>query len=102
MDVGVWLRSLRLEQYDAAFRENAIDSEIPSKLTGEDLKELGVVSVGHRRKLLAAIGELSGSSASPAVVAKPQPAPPVDAAERRRPPPACRSASGTISGSARL
>jgi hypothetical protein len=70
MDVDVWLRCLGLERYDAAFRENTIGSEILSKLTAEDLKGPGVSSVWHRRKLLAATGKLSGSSASPAAVAK--------------------------------
>jgi class 3 adenylate cyclase len=55
MDVGGWLRGLGLEQYEAAFRENAIDDSILTSLTAEDLKELGVGAVGHRRKLLDAI-----------------------------------------------
>jgi SAM domain (Sterile alpha motif) len=50
-----WLRSLGLEQYEAAFRENAIDETILPSLTAEDLKDLGVKLVGHRRKLLDAI-----------------------------------------------
>ena len=52
MDLGVWLRSLGLEQYEAAFRRNAIDDLVLPSLTAEDLKELGVDAVGHRRKLL--------------------------------------------------
>jgi class 3 adenylate cyclase/predicted ATPase len=55
MDVGAWLRNLGLGQYEAAFRENAIDSTILPSLTTEDLKDLGVGIVGHRRKLLDAI-----------------------------------------------
>jgi class 3 adenylate cyclase/predicted ATPase len=58
MDIGGWLRSLGLEQYEAAFRENAIDDSVLSSLTAEDLKELGVDAVGHRRKLLNAIAAL--------------------------------------------
>lgn len=58
MDVGGWLRELGLDQYEAAFRENNIDHTILPKLTTEDLKELGVGSVGHRRKLLDAIAAL--------------------------------------------
>src|SRR5256886_5503752 len=58
MDIGGWLRSLGLEQYEAAFRENAIDDSVLSSLTAEDLKELGVGAVGHRRKLLNAIAAL--------------------------------------------
>ena len=58
MDVGGWLRSLGLEQYEAAFRENAINQTILPSLTAEDLKDLGVGLVGHRRQLLDAIAAL--------------------------------------------
>ena len=80
MDVGDWLRSLGLSEYEPAFRDNQIDSEVLRKLTGDDLKELGVASVGHRRKLLSAIAELSGTFAELAAAAKPVHA----AAERRQ------------------
>jgi len=40
MDVGGWLRSLGLEQYEAAFRENAINESLLPSLTAEDLKDL--------------------------------------------------------------
>ena len=60
MDVAVWLRSLGLEQYEAAFRENAITEKILPRLTAEDLKDLGVGLVGHRRALLDAIATLRG------------------------------------------
>src|ERR1700686_3933527 len=63
MDVGGWLRSLGLGQYEAVFRENEIDSEVLPNLTAEDLRELGVAILGHRRKMLAAVAELSRSSA---------------------------------------
>jgi hypothetical protein len=53
MDVGGWLRGLGLEQYEAAFRENAISEKVLPNLTAEDLKELGIVALGHRRKLLS-------------------------------------------------
>jgi hypothetical protein len=49
MDVGGWLRSLGLGQYEAAFRDNEIDGAVLPKLTVEDLKDLGVAIVGHRR-----------------------------------------------------
>jgi class 3 adenylate cyclase len=58
MDIGDWLRSLGLGKYEAAFRENEIDETVLPNLTGEDLKELGVASLGHRRKLLDAIAAL--------------------------------------------
>ena len=54
MDVGDWLRSLGLERYEAAFRENEIDETVLLRLTAEDLKELGVGALGHRPKLLLA------------------------------------------------
>jgi SAM domain (Sterile alpha motif) len=56
MDLGDWLRSLGLERYGAAFRE--IDDTVLPNLTAEDLKDLGVSIVGHRRKLLDAIAAL--------------------------------------------
>jgi class 3 adenylate cyclase/tetratricopeptide (TPR) repeat protein len=62
MDVGVWLRGLNLGHYEAAFRENEIDGEILPTLTADDLKELGVAVVGHRRKLLTAIASLDRST----------------------------------------
>ena len=46
MDVVVWLRSLGLGKYEAAFRENEIDERVLPNLTAEDLKELGVTSLG--------------------------------------------------------
>ncbi len=67
MDVGKWLRSLGLGEYETSFKENRIDAEVLPKLTSEDLKELGVVAVGDRRKLLTAIGDLS---CPPAALAK--------------------------------
>ncbi len=79
MDVGDWLRSLDLERYEAAFRDNEIDREALTKLTAEDLKDLGVVLGGHRRKLLEAIAALSGRSDAAA-----EPAAAVSVAERRQ------------------
>jgi class 3 adenylate cyclase len=58
MDVGEWLRTLGLEQYEPAFRANEIDERILASLTAEDLKDLGVTLVGHRRRLLDAIALL--------------------------------------------
>jgi class 3 adenylate cyclase len=60
MHVADWLRSLGLEQYEPAFRENEIDDKMLPRLTAEDLKELGVTVVGHRRRLLDAIIALQG------------------------------------------
>ena len=58
MDIRSWLRSLGLEKYEAAFRENEIDERVLPNLTQEDLKEIGVGPVGHRRTLLDAIAAL--------------------------------------------
>jgi SAM domain (Sterile alpha motif) len=55
MDIGGWLRSLGLEKYESAFRENEINENVLPKLTQEDLKEIGVGPVGHRRIILDAI-----------------------------------------------
>src|SRR5438874_7103889 len=65
MDVADWLRGLGLEQYEPAFRANEIDARVLPSLTAEDLKDLGVTLVGHRRRLLDAIAEL-GPDAPPA------------------------------------
>jgi class 3 adenylate cyclase/predicted ATPase len=62
MDVGAWLRGLGLEQYEAAFRDNAIDDSILPSLTADDLKDLGVAIVGHRRKLLDAAAALRANA----------------------------------------
>ncbi|MFP3558036.1 adenylate/guanylate cyclase domain-containing protein [Paraburkholderia sp. SIMBA_049] len=58
MDIAAWLRSLGMERYEPVFRENAIDEDVLCSLTADDLKELGIASVGHRRKLLDALTEL--------------------------------------------
>ena len=58
MDIVIWLRSLGLGKYEAAFRDNDIDETVLPNLTAEDLKELGVASLGHRQKLLDAIAAL--------------------------------------------
>jgi class 3 adenylate cyclase/predicted ATPase len=66
MDVGGWLRRLGLEQHEAAFRENKIDDTVLPSLTAEDLKDLGVGFIGHRRKLLDAIAALRAEASEPA------------------------------------
>ena len=62
MDIPAWLRGLGLEQYERAFRENDIDADVLLDLTAEDLIGLGVTSIGHRRKLLAAAALVTASS----------------------------------------
>ena len=54
-DIAAWLRGLGLSQYEQAFRYHAVDIDLLPKLTGGDLRELGVAAVGHRRKLLEAM-----------------------------------------------
>src|SRR6516164_4955859 len=58
MDVADWLRTLDLGQYEAAFRENSVTIDLLPNLTSEDLKDLGITPVGHRRRLLNAIAAL--------------------------------------------
>jgi class 3 adenylate cyclase/predicted ATPase len=64
MDVGSWLQSLGLEQYEANFRDNRIDADLLPQLTADDLKDIGVSAVGDRRRLLAAIAALSSPTPS--------------------------------------
>ena len=66
MDLGGWLRSLGLEQYEATFRENAINEMVLPSLTAEDLKDMGVSIVGHRRMLLDAIALLRADGSAKA------------------------------------
>ncbi|TMJ54979.1 MAG: hypothetical protein E6G90_07910 [Alphaproteobacteria bacterium] len=79
MDVAEWLRGLGLEQYEPAFRANEIDERVLPSLTAEDLKDLGVILVGHRRRLLDAIAALGA-----AVPATPSRDPTVRADAQRR------------------
>ena len=86
MDLGLWLRTLGLEQYEAVFRENAIDVSVLPDLTDQDLEKLGVL-LGHRRKLLRTIANLETTAkAAPGAVGAPAAwdAPPRDTAERRQ------------------
>ena len=63
VDIAAWLRSLGLEQYEPAFHENAVDAGLLPRLTSEDLKDIGVISVGHRRRMLDAIAVLQSEAA---------------------------------------
>jgi class 3 adenylate cyclase/tetratricopeptide (TPR) repeat protein len=65
VDVVIWLRSLGLERYEAAFRENDVNVELLPNLTADDLKDLGITSVGHRRHLLGAIAQLRDNDTAP-------------------------------------
>ncbi|HWT34866.1 MAG TPA: adenylate/guanylate cyclase domain-containing protein [Paraburkholderia sp.] len=61
MDIELWLGSLGLRQYARAFADNDIDAALLPELTDANLKELGVVSLGHRKRLLAAIAQMSAA-----------------------------------------
>ena len=63
VDVRAWLEEHGLGQYAEVFASNDVDAEVVRTLTADDLKELGVASLGHRKKLLAAIAAL-GATAS--------------------------------------
>ena len=90
MDLGGWLRSLGLERYEGAFRENEIDERVLPSLTQEDLKEIGVGPVGHRRILREAIAALRPDTSGKAPSAEAAPTSivpsvsPEDHAERRQ------------------
>jgi class 3 adenylate cyclase len=90
MDVVVWLRSLGLERYEAAFRENEIDETVLLRLTDNNLKELGVTALGHRLKLLDGIAAMRADagakapSADVATTSSVRTVSPDDRAERRQ------------------
>jgi class 3 adenylate cyclase/predicted ATPase len=65
VDIADWLRQIGLERYAEAFKEQDIDAQILATLGAEDLKELGVTSLGHRKRLLRAIAGLSDIESDP-------------------------------------
>jgi class 3 adenylate cyclase/tetratricopeptide (TPR) repeat protein len=79
MDIVVWLRGLGLGKYEAAFRENEITEKVLPNLTAEDLKDLGISIVGHRRTLLDAIAALRAHAENKAPTLAAAPAPTSDA-----------------------
>ena len=86
VDVADWLGRLGLGQYAPAFAANDIDGEVLPELTAEDLIGLGVASIGHRRKLLAAIAALRSGAPEPVIETppgNPLPNPPPRAGEGR-------------------
>jgi class 3 adenylate cyclase/tetratricopeptide (TPR) repeat protein len=79
-DIDVWLRGLGLERYAETLASHDIDLTVAPDLTEQDLERLGL-SLGHRRKFMAAaakLREVAASGAAPS--APPRPAP----AERRQ------------------
>jgi class 3 adenylate cyclase len=79
--IADWLEKLGMSEYAQRFSQNDIDLSVLPHLTDQDLKELGV-SLGHRRKMLAAIAELGDTATTPKP-ARPERKPP-DIAERRQ------------------
>ena len=81
-----WLQKLGLGQYANRFAENDVNFGILPYLTDQDLKELGITSLGHRRRLLLAIAELHGDQKSTSLPSSETGAPiaPHDTAERRQ------------------
>jgi class 3 adenylate cyclase len=71
IEIAQWLRELGLEQYAEAFRENAIDAKILPTLTADDLRDIGVTLIGHRRRLLNA-DLATGTSRAIATSASPE------------------------------
>ena len=84
--IADWLEQLGLGQYAGCFAENDITVAILPDLTDQDLKELGVASLGHRRQLLRAIGERRRleQEAPRHAVSSASPVAPYDTAERRQ------------------
>jgi class 3 adenylate cyclase len=71
MNITAWLKGLGLERYEPLFSDNEIDWEVLPKLTSEDLREIGVVAIGHRRKMLNAIAALGAASPAATLMAAP-------------------------------
>jgi class 3 adenylate cyclase len=63
-EIADWLEKLGMSQYAQRFAENDIDARALRYLTDQDLKDIGV-SLGHRRRMLAAISELAGAAPAP-------------------------------------
>jgi len=68
LDIDGWLRGIGLAQYAEIFRANDIDGELLGQLTNDDLKDIGVASVGHRKKLLKAIAALTATPEAPSLI----------------------------------
>jgi len=65
MDIANWLRGLGLGQYEATFRDNAIEPDILADLTETDLEKLGI-PLGHRKRLHKAIAAMDQAPSAPA------------------------------------
>jgi class 3 adenylate cyclase len=86
-EVTDWLEKLGLGQYAQRLAQNDIKFSILPHLTDQDLKDLGITSVGHRRQLLIAMAELKDvgkGAAQPSSSVTEPPIAPHDTAERRQ------------------
>ena len=79
-DIRLWLQTLGLEKYEAVLAEHDVDLTIVPDLTEQDLEKLGL-SLGHRRKFLAAAAKLLVATALPEPLPSDLPA---QAVERRQ------------------
>lgn len=66
LDIDTWLQQLGLAQYGPVFRDNDVDLHLLLRLSDADLRDIGVASLGHRRRLLSAVAELAASPAAAA------------------------------------
>jgi class 3 adenylate cyclase/predicted ATPase len=83
--IADWLSQIGMHEYTQRFAENAIDLDILTDLTDQDLEKIGVKSLGHRRKLLRAIANLKAAEKATPAPAVALPAPrAADTAERRQ------------------
>src|SRR5215510_6358643 len=80
-EIADWLEKLGMSEYTQSFAEHRIDVSVLRHLTDQDLKDIGI-PLGHRRKILAAIGELTGTAPATPKFAGTEPG--ADAAERRQ------------------
>jgi class 3 adenylate cyclase len=81
-EISDWLEKLGMSEYVQGFAENGITADALRHLTDQDLKDIGVL-LGHRRIMLAAIGEVAAATATEPKVFEPEPKP-QDNAERRQ------------------
>lgn len=87
IDVRAWLEGLGLGEYASAFEEHCVDGQVLAHLTADDIKEIGVTAVGHKRRLLEAIAALGDSESSGSEIAQAVPEAldtPQRASERRQ------------------
>lgn len=86
MDLKAWLESIGLGEYAPSFEANHVDAALLPCLTSEDLRELGIASVGQRRRLLDAIAKLKADAPVQAQADEAVPEPVVPSAPRETPP----------------